>query len=126
MKVSPKIALTLAILGLVGTGSLAASAHDLPDNSDRPAWVEQAHNAMESGDYAAWKTAHEQRFQEMTSEDRFTKLREFHRLMTEGKTDEARAYAEENDMPMGRGRGHGRHHMMNQEKGASIDNQVAS
>lgn len=111
MKTPIKIGLGVMTLALVGGTALAASAHDLPENENRPAWATKLHEAMESGDYAAWKTAQTERFQEQTSEARFNDLKEFHRLMSEGKRDEAFTYAKEHDLRMGfgHGRGHGQH-----------------
>lgn len=94
--VSKKLLLGTAVVGLIGAGALQASAHEVPQEA--PAWRMEAHDALEAGDYAAWKSAHEQAFAERMTEEHFNELREFHQLMSDGKYDEAKEYAKQHDL----------------------------
>lgn len=99
MMIGTKLALALAGLALVGGGVARASAHNQFDGN-RPAWVSKLHDALESGDYAAWKAAHQQQFDAMTSEERFNDLKAMQQLMKDGKKAEARQYAKDHNLPM--------------------------
>lgn len=112
MTTQVKLGIVAVALGLLGTGAYVASAHEMPANDNRPAWATAAHDALTAGDYDAWKAAHEARVAEMTTPERFADMQEMHRLRSEGKVDEARAYAEEHGL-RGMG-GHGKR-MMNGE-----------
>ncbi|MCA9388786.1 hypothetical protein KC644_03445 [Candidatus Berkelbacteria bacterium] len=121
LNTASKIALGLGALGIAATGFTMVSAHDLGDDAgagmhmmgelpdDAPAYAVAARDALEAGDYEAWKAARQEAFDEMTTEENFNHLKTMHDLIADGKYDEARQYAEDNDLrpPHGPGMRHG-------------------
>ncbi len=79
---------------------------------------EAMRTAIESNDFAAWKTAMENRISEKQrhlselsgkiNEDTFNKMAEAHKLRQEGRYDEAKTIMEGLGLPLGRGQGCGR------------------
>lgn len=61
--------------------------------------------AMDNGDYQAWKNLVSQKADEFASEENFDNMKQVHDLMAEGNVEEAEALREELGMP---GKGHGR------------------
>lgn len=108
LNTASKVALGLATLGIAATGFAITSAHDLPDDSgmhmagelspDAPEYAVAARDALESGDYDAWKAARQEAFDAMTTEENFNHLKTMHDLIADGKFNEARQYAEDNNL----------------------------
>jgi len=105
MTTGKKIVLGVAAVAVILGGAVMVSAHDLPANA--PQWAQDAHAALQSGDYNAWKTAQQQRFDEMTTEEHFNDLKAMEDLVSQGKYDEARQYAQDHNLRPRSGFRHG-------------------
>ena len=118
-----KIAI-LSTTGLVLGGLLLTSGQAFAYRGDPavkgPNYSEERHEAMikifENNDYAAWKELVQDRGRvtQVINEENFARFAEAHRLMLEGKNDEALKLREElglglrNGSGQGMGRGYGR------------------
>lgn len=89
----PSLIAATLIIGLASS----VQAYDV-NSKDRTVWRQKAQAALEAGDYAAWLSAHHPKFRKMVSKERFDKLREFKRLLSEGKEFEARQYAHDHNL----------------------------
>lgn len=95
----------LGVLGLTVAGLTAYSAQTLAYRGDpsttgpsyTPERHEQMEKAFENNDYETWKNlmAGKGRISEVVNEDNFGKFSEMHKLMQEGKIDEANTLREE-------------------------------
>lgn len=105
--------IALAVVSLAGVGIFAANA---ANNGFGSPWASQekadaVQKAIENKDYSAWKGAMSDMMSErMNSKfsritpDNFGKFSEMHKLMQEGKFEEAQKIREELGMPIGGGR----------------------
>lgn len=118
-KIFTVTALTLGALGILGTSSVMAYQGDV--NVKGPNYSPERHVAMtqafEKNDYNTWKKLMEgkgNRVMQVINEKNFAKFAQAHKLMLEGKNDEANKIRAElglglhNGSGMGQGMGNGR------------------
>lgn len=110
-----KKGIVLGVLGLVITGIVAYSAGalaywgDVNKTNYTSERHEQMEKAFESNDYNAWKNLMngKGRVTKVVNEGNFNRFAEVHKLMEEGKTDEANKIRQELGLGQGGGQGKG-------------------
>ena len=110
-----KKGIVLGVLGLAIAGAAAYSTGALAYRGDSnqkgpnytPERHEQMEKAFENKDYNAWKNLMNGRgrVSEAVNENNFNRFSEMHKLMEEGKTDEANKIRQE--LGLGQGKGNG-------------------
>jgi len=112
-----KKGIMLGVLGLAIAGAAAYSTGALAYRGDvnktgpnySPERHEQMERAFESNDYNAWKNLMNGRgrVSEVVSEGNFNRFAQMHKLMEEGKNDEANKIRQELGLGQGGGQGKG-------------------